>query len=147
MNRGPRQNNLAGPFAAAFEIEHEARIVALREEYLRAECVANGLERAWKTAVAQYLPILEKKAGLIRGNAYTFPQEVAARAGSATTTLIYSHAEAYEWGLPGFYFWPTTTKGLRSKRGPCRCLGLDEVSNHWKHAPMALQESERPNAK
>lgn len=147
MMAAHRSNNLTGPRGPAFEVEHEARIVALREEYIRARALADGLEIAWKRSVEAYLPILEKKAGFIKGNAYTFPQDIAERVGSKTATFIYSHVEAYEWASPGFFFWTTTTKGARSKWPPRRLFGLDEASRFWRHAPLSIQDTERPSAK
>lgn len=140
-----RSNLLSGPNAAFFEIEHEERIKALREKLIEARAIADGLEEAWQKQVAAYMPILEKKAGFIKGERYELHGFDEEPYNIKSKIFIYSHCEAYKWGVPGFYFFPTTIDGKKSKRGPFRLLDVRDASEIWKHEPMALQDSERRN--
>lgn len=139
-----RQNRLMGPSGGFFEIDFEDRIAALREELIHARAVADGLEAAWKKAIDKYMPVLERKAGFEKSKTYSLPlaifEELSRVYGFKQNTFIYSHVEGNEYGLPGFYFWPTNADGKKSKRGPFRLLTIDDVRDKWGNG---LQETQR----
>lgn len=136
-------NRLMGPMGGFFEIEHEERIAALREQMIHAQAVAAGLEMAWKRDIDKYLPILERKAGLIKGERYSMPPVTWERLESnyPRNEFIYNHVEGHTYGLPGFYFWPVNANGKKSKRGPFRFLSIEDICD--KHGIRPLQDSRR----